>query len=289
MDFELLTDLETLPATIDYNHEQLKTWLTLSLTHYNGLVVTEDSIREAKADKAKLNALKKAIEDKRKEVKKACLAPYETFEKNVKELVALIDAPILAIDGQVKAFDDVLKAEKKAEIESFYQKNIGDLLELVPLVKMWDERWLNVTFRQKEIETTIIETIDRARKDLESISALKSPFETQIKDKYLNGLDLGAALEEKMRLDEQQKRLDEYEAKKADEILLRSAESMKQEYLPEQPAPEYIQPHDVYMDVKPKCGDTKTIKVIFYETTAEFRADMKALTERHNIKYGGIN
>ena len=34
--------------------------------------------------------------------------------------------------------------------------------------------------------------------------------------------------------------------------------------------------------------EPKTIKVIFYDTTAAFRADMKALTIKHSIKYGGL-
>ena len=50
---------------------------------------------------ATLNNFKAAIEDKRKEIKKKCLEPYNAFEADIKELTALIDKPMLAIDAQV--------------------------------------------------------------------------------------------------------------------------------------------------------------------------------------------
>ena len=73
MEFLIKTDLNAIPQAIDFNFEEMKAELTEKLTAYNALVVTEDSIRDAKADKAKLNKLRTAVEDKRKEVKKLCL------------------------------------------------------------------------------------------------------------------------------------------------------------------------------------------------------------------------
>lgn len=43
-------------------------------------MVTEDTIKEGKAEKAKLNKLREAVESKRKEIKKECMAPYTDFE-----------------------------------------------------------------------------------------------------------------------------------------------------------------------------------------------------------------
>ena len=89
MEFVMGNSLETLPKTIDFNFEDLKTELGRSLSYYNGLVVTEDDIKSAKDDRAKLNKLREALENKRKEVKKECMAPYTDFENKVKELVGL--------------------------------------------------------------------------------------------------------------------------------------------------------------------------------------------------------
>lgn len=108
MEFVMSTDLNTaLPKEIGFNFEELKAELSERLEYYNGLVVTETTIKEGKAERAKLSKLREAVEAKRKEVKRECMAPYTDFERKVKELVTIIDAPIAAIDGQIKAFDDL--------------------------------------------------------------------------------------------------------------------------------------------------------------------------------------
>ena len=66
---------------IEWNYEELKAELSQKLEQYKGLVYTEDQIKEAKADRAKLNALATAIDGKRKELKKQCLQPYEQFKR----------------------------------------------------------------------------------------------------------------------------------------------------------------------------------------------------------------
>lgn len=57
MEFVMGNSLEALPKTIDFNFEELKTQLASSLELYTGLVVTEDGIKSAKEDRAKLNKL----------------------------------------------------------------------------------------------------------------------------------------------------------------------------------------------------------------------------------------
>ena len=69
MEFKMLTDLSVLPQKIEFNFEELKADLIPKLDYYKNLVVSEDGIKEAKADKANLNKLAKAIDDKRKEVR----------------------------------------------------------------------------------------------------------------------------------------------------------------------------------------------------------------------------
>ena len=75
MEFIMKTDLKQMPDKIEFNYEEMKAEFSKKLVHYNTLVVTEDSIRDAKADKAALNKLKEAIETRRKEIKKTYLLP----------------------------------------------------------------------------------------------------------------------------------------------------------------------------------------------------------------------
>ena len=123
LEFIMQTNLtEALPATLEFNFEDLKSALAERMELYRGLVVTEDGIKAAKQDRADLNKLREAIEAKRKEVKKACMAPYTEFEAKVKELVQLVDAPITAIDGQLKQYEEKRRATSERRPRPFTRR-----------------------------------------------------------------------------------------------------------------------------------------------------------------------
>ena len=84
MEFKIITDLSVLPQVIETNGEELKAWLTEKVQSYKSIVVTPETIKAAKDDKAKLTKLRTALEERRKEVKRQCMAPYEDFERKYK-------------------------------------------------------------------------------------------------------------------------------------------------------------------------------------------------------------
>lgn len=252
--------------------DKLLTELAEQTAKYNALVVTEDGIKAAKQDRAKLNKLKTLIGERRKEIKKECLKPYEDFEAEVKEVLELLDKPISNIDKQVAAFDEKEKTEKKAELERFFRNNAGGLLDIVAFDRIFNPKWLNKTVTLLAATQEIVAKIEEIRNGLTAISQLNSKFELQVKAKFLETLNLATALSENSRLEETEKTLAKTDF---------SVKQAPQAQTPTQTAP-----------ATPTSGDTdeklKTIKVVFHDTTAAFRADMKALVEKHNIKYGGI-
>lgn len=211
MEFVMGNSLEALPKTIDFNFEELKSQLAESLSLYTGLVVTEDSIKAAKEDRAKLNKLREALDTKRKEVKKECMAPYNDFEAKVKELLGLIDKPIAAIDGQLKEFEEKRRAAKRADILAIYEETVGELRPLLPFDKLLRDEWYNTGVSLKKIREAIVAAEDKAASDLEVLSTVESEFAEAVKLKYLEALDLNAALTERARLQERAAKLREYE------------------------------------------------------------------------------
>lgn len=214
MEFIMKTDLKQMPDKIEFNYEEMKAEFSKKLVHYNTLVVTEDSIRDAKADKAALNKLKEAIETRRKEIKKTYLLPYENLEKQCKELVAMIDAPVKSIDGQIAVFDQKLQDEKWKQISEYYNTEVKELKDLVPLEKIVSSKWKNKTESLESVNNAIGDTLERIRGELETISTLHSEFEQQIKDVYLNDYNLSKALMEQKRLEDRQKQIEEMERQK---------------------------------------------------------------------------
>ena len=192
---------------IQWNNEELKAEIAEKMQEYTSLVFTEETIKEAKADRAKLNKLRSAFEDERKRIKKLCMAPYDAFEKQVKELIALIDEPIRLIDGQIKEVEEQRKVEKKGEILEFYESVIGSLKGILPFDRVFRQEYLNVSRSMKSIKEEIQALIDRVNADLDTIDGFGSKHELQIKDAYLKTLDLSTAMQEKARLEEVERRI----------------------------------------------------------------------------------
>lgn len=207
----VISPLQKMEA-IKFNYEELKGGLTASLQKYKNLVYTDDNIKEAKDDRATLNALKKSLNDEKIKIKKEFMVPYEDFESKIKELIELVDQPASEIDKQVKAYEEKEKAKKRETINTIYSENIGSYAELIPLEKLYDPRWENKTYKETDITKEIQDVVKKADSEVKVIEELKSEFEFQIKDTYFRTLDLGQALIEKQRL-EKQKELQEQLAK----------------------------------------------------------------------------
>lgn len=205
---------------IEFNFEELKTELSKNLEKYKNLTFTEETIKEAKETKANLNKFKEAIETRRKEIKKLCLKPYEDFEAKVKELTGLIDEPIKAIGTQLQTFEDQRITAKRADIQDFYNTVIGDLADILPLDRIFNQKWLNATYKMTAIQNEIIETIGKVNGNLNVIIDLKldPDMELQVKDKYLQTLDFGLAMAEKTRLENFKKAINERETSQDEQI-----------------------------------------------------------------------
>ena len=211
---------------IRWNNEELKAEIAEKMQEYKSLAFTEETIKEAKADRAKLNKLRTAFEDERKRIKKLCMAPYDEFEKQVKELIALIDEPIRLIDGQIKEVEEQRKIEKKGRVLGFYEGVIGPLKGVLPFEKIFRPEYLNATKSMKSITEEIQSLINRVNSDLDTIEGFGSKYELQIKDAYLKTLDLSTAMQEKSRLEEVERRLAERkqeEQRRAEEKAAREA------------------------------------------------------------------
>lgn len=201
MEFRLINPTEDgFLRRIQWNKEELEAAVRAKIAGYENVVYTEENIKAAKNDRAELNKLIKAIEERRKQVKNIINEPYAVFEAELKEITALINEPVALIDQQVKAFEEKQKEEKKAAIKATYDENIGDLAEILPFEKIFDSHYLNQTYK------------------------------LNAKDVYIKTLDLSKALAENKRLADLEEKLEADKRRKAEE----EAERKRQEEIRKQ-------------------------------------------------------
>lgn len=206
---------------IEWNHEEIKQEITEKVALYNSLVYDDNQIKDAKADRAELNKFKKALEDKRKEIKAQCLAPYENFEKQMKELTAIIDEPIKVIDEQVKAFEERQKAEKEAAVKEYF--NTKDFQGFT-FEQIADAKWLNATTSMKSIQEAIDKIAGEIEADIQIIEDLPE-YSFEALQTYKATRDVRQALAEAKRRTEEAKAKAEFEARKAEEEARKAEEA----------------------------------------------------------------
>jgi hypothetical protein len=186
--------------------ENLKTELTEKVSVYAKIVYTDETIKDAKKDRATLNKLAKAIADKRKIEKDNILERFRKFESECKELETLVTKASGNIDAQVKEYEQGVKERKRAEIikiwESFNIKEIE--LDLI-----FNDKWLNVTTSLEIVKKEMESLINGYKANLEALKTLPFAFEAQ--EYYKKTLNLAEAIQRSKEMEEIQRKKEEKE------------------------------------------------------------------------------
>lgn len=223
---ELKINEVQLPEQITFNYEELKQELTEKVSLYETLVYTDEQIKEAKADKANLNKLKKALNDERIRREKEYMEPFNDFKAKVNEIISIIDRPVAVIDKQVKEYEEKQKQDKLTKIQEYYNGIEKPELHWLGLPAIYDAKWLNASVSMKSIQEEINSRLEQIKTDLATLSNLPE-FGFEATEVYKTTLDLNKALNEGRRLSEIAKRKAEHEAEQA--RLAAEAEAKKQE------------------------------------------------------------
>ena len=226
-----MTDLQVVvrqqAGTIEWNYEELKAALQERMDLYKDAVVTEEGKNLAKKEVAALRNMKKAIDEKRKDVKKQCLEPYDEFNAKVMALMTIIDEPINLIDSQVKAFDEKRREQRRAAIQKIYGEVIGNVTEYLPLERIYNSKWENVTTSVKSIREDMEKIVADTKAAVLAISSMQSDAVPKALDMYRHDLNMAAAVAyvndyEKQKTEilqmEEQRRQEEAEKQRLAEI-----------------------------------------------------------------------
>ncbi len=215
------------------NYEPLKAWALEQTAVYKSMIVDEAAIPEAKADVASLRKLAKAASDYRIKIKKEHEAKIATVINQLTELSSILTDAAARIDGQIKAFDESRKQEKREACEQVYREEIGDLGDLIPFGKLFNQSWLNKSTSLKTVRDDIQTTVYNAREALEKIRGFGSAHESEIVAAYLDRMNVLDALAAKERLEKVDAAIEARRA--ADEAARKAAEEVVEPEPPELP------------------------------------------------------
>lgn len=180
------------------------------------------------------------------------MEPWDDFEAQAKKLIGLYDEPINLINGQIQAFEEKRVSEKKQIIKKIYECVPEDLQAYISFERIYNSKWENATYKEKDIKTDIAGLIHRTQNDLNTITSMQSEAVEKALNIYKDNLNLTDAITyinnyerqkqeildreqekqryeeaERIRREEREKVLVEQRAKEAREAALRQAEAEK--------------------------------------------------------------
>ncbi len=195
---ELQVIAQQTPGTIKWNFEELKEQLSEEMKRYESIIYTDDTIKEAKSDIAGLRKLQKEVNDRKIEVKKSFLAPYETFEAQANELKAIIEKPIAMIDEKIKDYEARRKKAALEKIRNYYDEAAASLPEAVrekAFGKIYQDKWLNATAKVSDWKGGIDAGVENIKQDYETIRSMTSDFISEGVARYEESLMLNDAIQ----------------------------------------------------------------------------------------------
>lgn len=176
------------------NFDELKAYLEQNLQRYTNIAYSEESLRDAKGDKAKLSKLKRALEERRKEIKKVYMAPYLEIESQIRELTAMIDVPLGQIESFIKQTEQDEKARQRLTIRGFFDEvsaPVGEMADaLFNSPAFFESKWENKSTSVKVWQDAIREKVAKAAQGIRTIQAAGGAHTAPLLARFMETLDM---------------------------------------------------------------------------------------------------
>ena len=201
---------------IEWNYEELKTEVAAAADDYAVSVYTDETIKQAKADRAKLNKCVDALKGKRTEIRRKLLEPDGPFGQEVQDVISIVQKAIENIDSQVKDYERRQREEKTAKVRDFYDTNIHeDIIMYLPFERVMKPEYALASTTMKSIKEEILSLIQKVDEGLAILNEVDSPYVGEMKEVFLRTYDIGAAMAERNRLEAAEQKRQEYVAEQA--------------------------------------------------------------------------
>ena len=189
-DLRLVISEKTL-GSLTTNALSIKELITKALPKYDIVNYNENNIADAKKDKAMLNNTAKALNAKRIEIEKEFLKPFSEFKEIVGDTVKLISDCSSKIDTVVKQSEQKAKDQKRKQIEEIW---VSKDFIMVPISKIFDDKWLNKTSKIKDIQSEIDDKISKIKDDIVTLEAIGEDVDL-LKSLYLDTLNINSTIQ----------------------------------------------------------------------------------------------
>lgn len=273
MDGQIIT-IKQLPI-IEERLQLIKAEIDAKTQHVLALDCNDATVKAIKSLRADLNKDFGDLEEKRKEVKRAVMSPYERFEEVYTECVTNIYKQTDAIlKGRIAIVENAIKANKEKEIRAYYDEYAESLgIDFVP----YEKSGITVTLSAsaKKLKEQAAAYLDRIADELKLVATQPQDLQPEILVEYKRTVNVAysiqTVIERKKAIEEEAERARQqaeqqtiYEAAeaRADEAVESYGEEQQEAVAPPTVAEAQEQPEKLYRVAFAVYGSFEGVKLV---------------------------
>lgn len=185
IDINEIMKIEQMPIVFE-QLEKIGALIEESTKDLDKLECTEENKQEVKKRRTEINNTLTVLEDRRKEIKKSLLEPYEVFnEKYESECKTKLESASNLLKDKIDVIENQQLAEKEAELKEFYKQYCDVNAIDIPFERIG----LNITLSAsiKSLKDQILQFIDKTVSDLKLIDM--EEYRDEILIEYIESLN----------------------------------------------------------------------------------------------------
>lgn len=250
---------------IESNMKEVKTYVENLNNYYKNVEFTEETMKEATDEKAKVNKFKEQVSKYRKNIISEYNKPIKNFENTAKETEQLLSETYNIINSQVSNYREKQKKEIEKEIREFFEEYKQSLK--IDFVKYEDAK-INITLNSSKtaLQKQVKDFLDKINIDLATIALQKNKDEIIVEYKT-NGYNLNEAIQKVIKrlqaIEEEKKKQEEektihIEMNKNHEITKESYEQLENIFNKPLPTPEIEEKKEEILTLRFTVKGTRT-------------------------------
>lgn len=177
---------------IESNMKEVKGYVEELNDYYKNINFTEETMKEAKDEKAKVNKFKTQVAEYRKNIVAEYNKPIKIFEDTAKETEKLLTDTYNTINQQVAIYEGKLKKEKEEEVRNYFEEYKESLN--IDFISFEDTKIkVNLSDSKTSLKKQAKDFIDKINMDLATIALQRYRDEILVEYKQ-NGFILNNAI-----------------------------------------------------------------------------------------------
>lgn len=256
--------------TMTWNNEELAKYLEEKLEKYNGLVVTEDNLKEMKSVLKEIVSIRTKLTrfgaDKKRELK----IPYNTFTAELEQVLAVVSRVENPIANQIGEFEQQEMLKRKETVLNMVEDK-AQLLgirdeyksRVVPNPKWWENKTAKISDVALSIEEMLKGVLEQQKND-DDLKCMQAEKVEMIKMK-IDLFNQNYALDTPIQYEEIQHRVNNVSFGELDSVIAAEFEKRLEIELKAKEPQETTEPvleHDVVTESTPILEKTQTVTYV---------------------------